>query len=288
MRFLAALLIVAMAGGCGGGGDNTVTPDTTPPRVVSTSPADGDTTVPIDAAISVTFNEEMDRWSFTSSSFLVSGGVSGSITYTGKTATLTPAENLDYNVTYTSVIDTSVIDAAGNRLDSTYLWSFRTTPGVILPLAVNNRWEFLVITFVDNVAVDTSLDTMTILRDTVIQSETWFIDDAGRIYANRADGLWKLGTTGQPYLFLQFPTTTGAAYSGDPSISEEITVRGTSTLISVPEGFHSCHWYEGISTNLKYEYYYFQNLGPVMINRIQSELPPVVITSWQLYRATLH
>ena len=100
--------------GCSGDETSTpVSPDTTAPTVVSTSPADGAVGVPVDASISITFDEEMNRFTFTRNTFAVSDGVNGIILYGNKTAVFSPDENLLYDWTYTAVVTTDVADEAG-------------------------------------------------------------------------------------------------------------------------------------------------------------------------------
>jgi len=101
--------------------------DTTPPEVVSTSPAADATGVAIDTAVSVTFNEAMDESTITTSSFTLDG-VSGSVSYNPATytATFTPSADLAYSTTYTATLSTAITDVAGNPLASAYSWSFTT------------------------------------------------------------------------------------------------------------------------------------------------------------------
>jgi len=109
-------------------GDSVSIPDTTPPTVVSTSPANGATGVAISSAVSATFSEAMNASTITTSSFTV-GGVSGSVSYNSSTytATFTPSANLSYSTTYTANLSAAITDAAGNPLAAAYSWSFTTT-----------------------------------------------------------------------------------------------------------------------------------------------------------------
>jgi len=102
-------------------------PDTTPPTVVSTSPANGATGVAISTTVSVTFSEAMNASTITTGSFTV-GAVSGSVSYNNSTytATFTPSANLSYSTTYTATLSTAITDAAGNPLALAYSWSFTT------------------------------------------------------------------------------------------------------------------------------------------------------------------
>jgi len=103
--------------------------DTTPPSVVVTIPSYGAIDVPLNIAMSVTFSEPMDPASLHIIPFVINDGekdISGTINYSGVTATFTPNEDLAYNKTYTASISTSPTDLAGNHLESEMVCSFTT------------------------------------------------------------------------------------------------------------------------------------------------------------------
>jgi len=106
----------------------------TAPTVTSTSPDTDETGVAIDTVVTANFSEAMDESTITTGSFTIAG-VSGSVSYNSGTytATFTPASDLDYETTYTASLSTSITDATGDPLASTYTWSFTTraesTPG---------------------------------------------------------------------------------------------------------------------------------------------------------------
>jgi len=108
----------------------TVAADTTPPTVVSTSPAADATDVAVNTVITATFSEAMDAATITTSSFTLDG-VSGSVFYNSVTytATFAPSADLAGNTTYTATLSTAITDAAGNPLASAYSWSFTTIMG---------------------------------------------------------------------------------------------------------------------------------------------------------------
>src|SRR5205814_1373288 len=132
-------------------------PDTTPPIVSATSPAEGASGVavnaalaatfseamvagsltaatftltgpggavagdfPVNAALAVTFSEPMDPQTITTASLLLAAKdpVVGTVTYSGTTATFTPAASLDFATTYVAMVTTSATDLAGNPLSS--------------------------------------------------------------------------------------------------------------------------------------------------------------------------
>lgn len=103
-------------------------PDTTAPTVQAQSPVDGLTGVAINTSITVTFNEPIDTATLGISTFLLSGGIVGTVKYDvpSKTATFYPAVNLSHNTTYTATITSDVKDLSGNALASPYSWTFTT------------------------------------------------------------------------------------------------------------------------------------------------------------------
>ncbi|MCP4110508.1 MAG: hypothetical protein GY749_34130 [Desulfobacteraceae bacterium] len=100
------------------------------PFVDSTNPADKNVDVALNTKITATFSEAMDSSTITTgNTFYVntpSGTVSGTVSYSGTTATFTPTSSLDYNTTYTAGVTTDAKDPDGNSLLSEYKWSFST------------------------------------------------------------------------------------------------------------------------------------------------------------------
>ena len=104
-------------------------PDTTPPQVGLTSPDNNATDVLVTASITATFSEAMDPASIDSRSFTLEGPggfISGTVSISDFTATLTPTDNLAFSTSYAAGISTAVKDLAGNRLPSDTSWNFTT------------------------------------------------------------------------------------------------------------------------------------------------------------------
>jgi hypothetical protein len=101
-----------------------------PPAVISTIPANGAPNVPIAQVLSATFSESMSPASISASTFTVTGtggaAVAGTVTYSGVTATFTPAASLAYGTVYTATITTGATNSAGTPLPANYVWSFTT------------------------------------------------------------------------------------------------------------------------------------------------------------------
>jgi uncharacterized protein (TIGR03437 family) len=105
------------------------TPDTTPPIVTSTFPANGATLVTTSANVMANFSQSMNPLTISTATFLLQQGttpVSGTVTYTGTSATFRPANNLAPNTQYNAVITNAATDFAGIRLAANYPWSFTT------------------------------------------------------------------------------------------------------------------------------------------------------------------
>ncbi len=99
--------------------------DTTAPTVVNVSPTSNASNVFTGTQITAVFSEAMLSSSITSTTFSVAG-VSGTVSYSGLTATFIPSAPLAYSTTYTATITDGVKNLAGNSLASNYIWSFTT------------------------------------------------------------------------------------------------------------------------------------------------------------------
>lgn len=102
--------------------------DLTAPEINATHPIDNAIDVSRNQVVSLTFSEEMDASSISTSTFTLSGGssVSGTVDYSGTTATFSPDNMLAAGVLYTATITTGVTDLAGNALAENTEWTFTT------------------------------------------------------------------------------------------------------------------------------------------------------------------
>ena len=108
-----------------------VAPDTIPPRVISTDPANGDSNVVITKVITATFSKIMNPATINTTTFTLRQGttlIPGTVTYLGNTASFTPTVSLAFNTTYIGTITTGARDMANNALVSNFVWSFSTAP----------------------------------------------------------------------------------------------------------------------------------------------------------------
>jgi len=123
----------------------------TVPAVISTTPANGATSVPIGQATTATFSEAMNPATINSTNFTLKapggGAVLGAVTYlaAGSVATFTPAVSLTPSTLYTATITTGAMDLSGHPLAANYVWTFTTAvsadatrPTVIATIPVSN------------------------------------------------------------------------------------------------------------------------------------------------------
>ena len=135
-RMLIGVLAAALAACGAGAGQDFLTPiggggggtDTIAPTVVTTSPANGATSVPRTSPISITFSEDLDSASVTNAAFTLDNGVTGTIVVNGPVVTLTPLPALPALTTITGTVSTAIRDRAGNALAAPLSFQFTTAP----------------------------------------------------------------------------------------------------------------------------------------------------------------
>lgn len=148
------------------------------PLVVSTDPADGDTNVPLDKVITVTFNEAMNPGTITQGSITISGPegqseIAGTLTYNQSnfTASLTLLDILTSNTTYVGRVKTSVKDMDGNALQEDYVWTFSTGDNIapmIIATDPENNETGVVVNKIITAIFNQPMDPLTINETTFI------------------------------------------------------------------------------------------------------------------------
>ncbi len=122
-------------------GDNLLAQDfewsftTQPPEVVYVSPSDGQTLVPIETPVQVTFNQPVDpqsaqdKFSLKASGLFGGGQVAGTFSVISETLTFTPTERLAFDTTYQVTLEAGLTSqAGGNGMLNPYTFSFTTVP----------------------------------------------------------------------------------------------------------------------------------------------------------------
>lgn len=99
------------------------------PEVISTDPLSGETGVVLSKKVTATFNEPMNASTINNTTFTVRQGstqIAGIVSYSGNTATFTPASFFAVNTLYTATITTGAKDPEENALRTNHVWSFTT------------------------------------------------------------------------------------------------------------------------------------------------------------------
>ena len=140
--WLIPLLLVMIMTGCDERIGLNSPPLVTTPTVSSTNPANNAVAVPFNQKVTVTFSEAMDSATITTATFTLMQGssfVSGTVSYTGTTATFAPSSNLAPNTLYIVTITTMAKNVAGSALATNYVWSFTTgSAAAIVPPTVSS------------------------------------------------------------------------------------------------------------------------------------------------------
>ncbi len=150
-KFGVCLFMVVSVSACGGGGGaggsgssssttglqpgssssgSTSSSGTSIPGIASVAPADKDSCVAAADTVTISFTNAMNA-SSVQTAFHVSnstGNVMGTVIYASQTATFTPQTPFAANTTYTATLDGSATDTQGNRLGTSYSWTFTTVP----------------------------------------------------------------------------------------------------------------------------------------------------------------
>ncbi len=113
------------------------TGETLAPHVILPDPANNESHVDLNKAITATFNTPMDPSTLNAGSFTIYNGstpVPGVVTYFGSSARFTPTSPLIINTIYTATVTTDAKDLMGISIANQYVWTFSTF--TIVPLKV--------------------------------------------------------------------------------------------------------------------------------------------------------
>lgn len=111
------------------------------PRVLSEAPANLATGVCPATVVAATFSEAMNPATINATTFTLTAGtppvaVAGAVTFTGSTATFTPASALGLNTVYTGTITTGARNLNGDALANNFVWTFSTSATACAPPTV--------------------------------------------------------------------------------------------------------------------------------------------------------
>ncbi|MGA3324133.1 MAG: Ig-like domain-containing protein, partial [Terriglobia bacterium] len=226
--------------------------DTTPPTVISTSPANLAIDVPLNQLISATFSKEMNDNTINTTTFTLFQGatpIPGTVSYIAgsDTAIFTPTSDLTADTVYTATITTGVSDLAGNFLVNAYVWSFTTAaaPLVVSPTVVSTNPTGNAVCL--NAAINATFST--VMDPATINTATFYVTAGGVPVTGTIS--FTNGTTGTiatftPLNLLTVSTTymvtitTGVTdLAGNPLLVDDVwsfTTVATACLAPVPLG----------------------------------------------------
>ena len=105
------------------------------PTVTSTDPANNATGVDVNKTVTANFSMAMDPSTINGTTFTLRQGatvVTGTVSYSGATASFDPTTALAVGTTYTATITTGAKNLAGVALASNYTWNFTTSNTIIV------------------------------------------------------------------------------------------------------------------------------------------------------------
>jgi hypothetical protein len=142
--------------------------------------------------------------------------------------------------------------------------------GVIVPLAVGNKWIYDVYDFPPVGDPVQTLDSIVVVGDSTVGAETRYRLNLGtEQMVNRGNGLWyKPSGTDQLYLQFAYPADVGAGWAAGVGGEISMTLVSKSAAITVPEGTYVCWQYvaEIIPTGITV-YYVAPNVGIIRSDR---------------------
>ena len=102
--------------------------DSTPPTIISTTPANGRINVAPNTSVTIQFSESMNTTTVENAVSIAPSASISSYTWSANNTTLAIVftANLTQNTTYDCLITTSALDVNGNALATNYSWSFTT------------------------------------------------------------------------------------------------------------------------------------------------------------------
>jgi hypothetical protein len=115
--------------------------DTYNPFIVSHSPEDNADNLPTSTIVTVSFNENIDQTTLSSSSIYIKDNldniIDSNISYSDKTVTLEPMSDLIYDTEYMVILTPDITDLSGNPLQDYFFFTFIIEPDIYPPMITN-------------------------------------------------------------------------------------------------------------------------------------------------------
>src|SRR5271170_7033784 len=139
-QIFTAFLLLIFSAGCSDY-DKSTNPGLVPPTVISETPPSGAVGI-CATVVTATFSAAMNPATINTTTFTLTAGtpsvpITGVVTYTASTSTLTPSSALAVNTLYTATITTGAADSYGVALASDFVWTFTTASACVPPAVVS-------------------------------------------------------------------------------------------------------------------------------------------------------
>lgn len=140
--------------------------------------------------------------------------------------------------------------------------------GVIVPMAVGNRWDYQVSHYPAGGNPYQTDDSIVIVGQVNVGGEARYVANANEHFVNRGSGLWyKPSGTSTIYLLFAYPTDIGAVWPSGLQGEVAVTLLSKTSQVTVPHGSYSCYRYLAeypVSSGQGLRYYYVvPNVGIV-------------------------
>lgn len=189
-------------------------PDETPPKVISTNPADGDTLVPTDSPITVQFNEPIKP---NKNAVLLYPYVDGlRLKFGKKSLEIKHKERFVQDATYTLILTPAFSDRHGNKLGKVYEIAFST--GIEMDTLV-----------VDGVVLDGELFTATSEAMIAVYADSLMPDSPLRVTFSAHNGHFRLKHLPQRSLWLFALAGSGSSF--DWERADKVAIPTNATLL---------------------------------------------------------
>lgn len=231
IAFVMVILLFSM--GCKKGIEETGTIAICP-EVLSTDPIAGAINVPTIKVISATFNKPMNPTTINNSTFLLQEGtvlVSGTVSYTGSTASFTPSVPLKSNTVYTATITTGAKDNIKSSMIQNFVWSFNTgaVPTVVSTDPINNAAN---VALVKNIAAtfSTAMNASTITTNSFILKQGTTVIPGGVTYSGNTAVFTPIGSFLENTVYTATIVKTAKDLAGNSMVADYTWSFATGTI----------------------------------------------------------
>lgn len=207
------------------------------PMVILTDPTNNASNVPVNKIITATFSVPMDPTTINATSFNIRAGansVSGTVTYSGTTATFTPSGVLATGTTYTATITTAAKNVAGTPMAGNYVWTFATIS--IAPIVIStdpaNNATGVVLNKAVSATFSVPMDPLTLNRNTFTIKQGSVLVAGSISYSGSTVTFTPSANFSQSNVYTATITTGAKNVPGTPMASDYVWSFTTGNLVA--------------------------------------------------------